>query len=99
MIKKDWCVYIIECLDGTYYTGITNNLEKRMKAHINGRGSKYVKRKGYGKLLLVKTAGNRSEASKLEYKIKQVPKGEKLLLLETTTTNITKHQNSLNFVA
>ena len=55
-IKKDkiWCVYILECMDGSLYTGVTNDVEKRMMAHSNGNGSKYVKRKGFGRLLKVK---------------------------------------------
>ena len=51
MQQKNWCVYILECLDGSYYTGITNNIEKRMNAHKSGKGSKYIKAKGFGHLI------------------------------------------------
>ena len=78
MVEKAWFVYVLECLDGTYYTGITNDLEKRMKAHSSGKGSSYVKSKGFCKLLESKKCLDRSEALKLEYKIKQLPKEEKL---------------------
>lgn len=78
MLQKSWFVYILECLDGSFYTGITNNLEKRMKIHKEGRGSKYVKRKGFSKLIISKEFPDKSSALKTEYQIKQLPKKEKL---------------------
>ena len=78
MEELSWKVYILECSDGTYYTGITNNIEKRMKTHKNGTGSKYVKNKGFKKLISFKECKNRSQASKEEYKIKQLSRKEKL---------------------
>ena len=42
-MKKPWFVYILECQDGSFYTGITNNISKRMKVHNKGNGSKYVR--------------------------------------------------------
>lgn len=76
--EKPWYVYILECQDGSYYTGITNDLEKRMKAHKEGKGSKYVKSKGFLGLLSSKACSSKSEAAKVEYEIKQLPKKEKL---------------------
>jgi hypothetical protein len=38
-----WCVYILECFDYTLYTGITNNIVKRLRAHRNGKGAKYTR--------------------------------------------------------
>ena len=75
---KTWFVYILECLDGSFYTGITTDLDKRMIAHRSGNGSKYVKHKGFRQLLHSKACSNRSEASKFEYEIKQLPRNEKL---------------------
>ena len=49
--NKSWCVYILECQDGSFYTGITNDLEKRMNTHKSGKGSKYVKIKGFKRVL------------------------------------------------
>jgi putative endonuclease len=82
MVEKIWCVYILECLDGSYYTGITNDLDKRMKTHEAGKGSKYVRAKGFCKLLSSKNFENKSEASKVEYEIKQLSKDEKLRFFE-----------------
>jgi len=78
MKNKNWCVYILECLDNSYYTGITNNLEKRMDAHKSGKGSKYVLAKGFSHLISSKNYPSKSEALKAEYKIKQLSKDKKL---------------------
>ncbi len=74
-----WFVYILRCSDDTLYTGITNNLERRIKQHNEGKGAKYTR--GRGPVTLVKSieCATKSEALKLEYKIKQLPREEKLL--------------------
>jgi len=78
MSKKQWSVYILECLDKSFYTGVTNDINARIKAHKTGKGSKYVYQKGFKKLLRTLVCKNRSEACKYEYVIKQLPRGEKL---------------------
>lgn len=75
---KKWYVYLLACLDNSYYTGITNDLDKRMLAHKSGKGSKYVRMKGFKKLISSKVCKNKSQALKIEYKIKQLSKNEKL---------------------
>ena len=77
-MQKPWYVYILECQDGSYYTGTTNDVEKRMKAHQKGLGSKYVKSKGFSHLIATKICKDKSDACKTEYWIKQLPKHEKL---------------------
>ena len=77
-MKKQWCVYILECGDGSYYTGVTNDVDKRMKAHAEGRGSKYVYQKGFKKLLRAKPCKDKSDACKCEYAIKQLSRNQKL---------------------
>jgi len=77
-MKKQWFVYILECRDGSFYTGVTNDIDKRMTAHAEGRGSKYVYQKGFWKLLRVKLCKNKSDACKCEYAIKKLPRAEKL---------------------
>jgi putative endonuclease len=86
--EKDWCVYILECLDGSYYTGVTNDVDARMKAHAEGKGSRYVLSKGFSHLLCSKSYPNKSEALKAEYYIKQLPKHEKLDFLERDETGV-----------
>lgn len=77
--NKSWFVYIIQSQkDGTLYTGITTNVEKRLKAHNNGTGAKYTKGRGPFKLLKSIKCKDKSTASKLEYKIKQLSREEKI---------------------
>jgi len=71
-------VYILECQDGSFYTGVTNDLDSRMEAHATGKGSKYVYRKGFKELLKAKPCKDKSEACKSEYAIKQLTKNNKL---------------------
>ena len=77
-----WIVYIIECsTDGSLYTGITNNIEKRLLAHNNGTASKYTRSRRPVRLLKTFEVGNKSEALKLEYRIKKMSRGGKLELI------------------
>ena len=78
MTEKSWYVYILECLDGTYYTGVTNDIEKRMKAHKSKKGSKYVMRHGFSHLIATKVCKDKSDAFRTEYWIKKLPRNEKL---------------------
>ena len=78
MSKKTWFVYLLECSDGSYYTGVTNDVDKRMEAHASGKGSKCVAAKGFGRLLAVKECKDKSDACKAEYFVKGLPRGEKL---------------------
>lgn len=77
-MEKSWKVYLLECNDGSYYTGITNDIEKRMFKHKTGKGSRYVFSKGFNRLIGFKLCSDRSEATKIEYKIKQLSKKDKL---------------------
>ena len=77
-MEKAWFVYILECNDGSFYTGVTNDLDKRMRVHAEGKGSKYVRRKGFRCLLKFKECINRSDAQKCECKIKALDKQDKL---------------------
>lgn len=76
--SKKWFVYLLECADGSYYTGVTNDVEKRMKAHAEGKGSKYVYRKGFGKLIAAVECRSKSDACKKECEIKNLPREEKI---------------------
>ena len=76
--EKQWVIYILECLDGSYYTGITNDIDKRMKVHALGDGSKYVRRRGFSHLIATKDCVDRSDASKAECFVKTLPRCEKV---------------------
>lgn len=76
-----WYVYILECSDGTLYTGITTDLDKRLKTHNNGKGAKYTKTRLPVALKASFEAEDRSSASKEEYRIKQLTRKQKLELI------------------
>lgn len=76
-----WVVYIVECSDGTLYTGITNDLYKRIEKHNNGTGAKYTRGRSPVHLKWFYKAENKSEASKIEYLIKKFSRLKKIKLI------------------
>ena len=68
-----WFVYMLRCRDNSVYTGITNNLNKRIEAHMSGNGSKYLRGRLPVKLIYKENFLNRSDASKREIEIKSGP--------------------------
>jgi len=72
-----WYCYIIECSDGTLYTGITNNIDVRISKHNSGRGAKYTRSRLPVVLKWSKSFETKSEASKEEWRIKQLSRIEK----------------------
>ena len=81
MEKKD-CVYILECNDGTLYTGWTNDIDKRFKAHKDGKGAKYTKGRRPLKLVYLEELETKSEALKRENEIKKMTKDKKRQLIK-----------------
>ena len=75
-------VYILRCNDDSLYTGWTNNLEKRIKAHSNGKGSKYTKARLPVELVYFEEYEDKIEAMRREYAIKQLKRKEKLMLIK-----------------
>ncbi|MFW5440399.1 MAG: GIY-YIG nuclease family protein [Methylophilaceae bacterium] len=75
--SKPWFLYLIECQDGTIYTGITVDVEVRYAAHACGKGARYTRSHPPKRLLKVFEHANRSEASKAEYAIKKLSPNEK----------------------
>lgn len=71
-------LYILHCSDGSLYTGITTDINKRINVHNSGKGSKYVFSHKPFKLVYKEKLGNRSEASKRECEIKKWSRGEKI---------------------
>ena len=72
-----WYVYIVECSDGTLYTGISNNIGKRVREHNLGVGSKYTRGRRPVKLLAKWYCADKSYASKMEYRIKGLTREDK----------------------
>jgi putative endonuclease len=77
-----WVVYILLCNDGSYYCGITNNLEARLAAHNNKTGAKYTRTRTPCKVAWKMTGlGDRSLASKIEYRIKRLTRADKIKMI------------------
>ena len=65
-----WFVYLLECINGKIYTGITTNVEARFNKHVSGKGAKFTKMNTPSHIIATQQCANRSEASKLECQIK-----------------------------
>lgn len=78
--------YILKCKDGTYYTGWTNNLEKRVRDHNDGKGAKYTKARRPVKLIYYEEFMTKEEAMKREYAIKQMTRTQKEKMIEQKRT-------------
>ncbi len=74
--------YIVECSDGTYYTGWTTDTERRVKAHNAGRGARYTSMRVPVKLVYIEPQPDRSTAMKRERAIKRLRRSKKLALIE-----------------
>lgn len=81
-MEKTWCVYILECADGTLYTGITNDLDNRLKAHNRGLGAKYTRGRGPVILRFTAKCADHSAALVVEYKIKRLSREAKQKLCD-----------------
>ena len=80
---KSWVLYILQCKDGSLYTGITDDLERRVAAHNAGKGAKYTRGRGPLVLRYVEKCEDRSAALRREFAVKQLKKEEKLALCES----------------
>lgn len=81
-MEPSWYLYILRCGDGSLYTGITTDVEKRLEAHRSGKGAKYTRGRGPLELVYRELCGTHSEALKRELRVKAMPREEKLLLVE-----------------
>jgi putative endonuclease len=81
-----WHVYMVRCSDGTLYTGITNDLEKRIKAHNSGKdGARYTRSRRPVTLVYSEQVESKSAAARLEYQIKRLERTEKKKLIKVMT--------------
>lgn len=78
-------VYIVECIDSTYYTGYTNDVDARLIKHNSGKGAKYTKYRRPVKLVYMEECCGKSEALKREYRIKQLNRKQKEQLMSDHT--------------
>lgn len=80
-MRNSWKLYILRCGDGSLYTGITTDIQKRLEAHRCGKGAKYTRGRGPLELVYSEECGDRSTALKREIEIKALPRHEKEQLI------------------
>ena len=78
--------YMLECADGTLYTGWTNDLEKRLAAHNAGQGAKYTRGRGPVRLRYYEAFNDKEAALQREAALKRLPRSAKMALIEAQGT-------------
>ena len=81
-METNWYLYILRCGDGTLYTGITTDVEKRLEAHRSGKGAKYTRGRSPLELAYQEVCGNHSDALKREAAVKKLSRKQKETLLQ-----------------
>jgi putative endonuclease len=75
---NNWVLYLLECNNGAYYAGITNDLQARFAAHLAGKGARYTRANPPVKIIASKLYADRSSASVAEAALKNLPRSKKL---------------------
>jgi len=76
--SRYWHLYLLLCRDGSYYAGITTDLEARFQAHLAGKGARYTRSHPPERILGSRCYPDRASASRAEWEIKRLPKARKL---------------------
>ena len=84
-MEQNWQLYILRCKDGSLYTGITTDVEKRLEVHRAGKGAKYTRGRGPLELVYREECGDHSTALKREYEIKALRREQKQALIAAYT--------------
>ncbi len=87
MKGEPWSLYILQCGDGSLYTGVTNDLNRRFEMHSRGKGSKYTRSHLPVDLVYSEVCGTRVEALVREMKVKSLPRGKKEILIKGSVFN------------
>lgn len=83
-----WHLYILECSDGSYYTGITNDVSKRLEKHNSGQGAKYTRSRRPCKIVYIENSKSETKARKREIEIKRWPREKKKDLISMYASTI-----------
>ncbi len=89
-----WFLYLLECRDGSIYTGITVDVAARFAAHVAGHGARYTRSHQPLRVLASIEYADRSSASKAEYAMKQLPAAEKRLAAKQATDTVKVRRRS-----
>lgn len=79
----EWQVYIILCSDRTLYTGSTNDIVRRYRQHMDGKGAKYFRARKPSDLIYLESGHDRSSAGQREFEIKQLTRKQKFDLIDS----------------
>ena len=80
-MERKWFVYILNCADGTFYTGITNDLDRRIKAHNAGTASKYTRVRRPVSIVYSEEVETKGDALRRELQIKRLTRSEKMAII------------------
>lgn len=80
-MENTWYLYILRCGDGTLYTGITTDVQRRLEAHRAGKGAKYTRGRMPLELVYTESCGSHSEALKRELAVKRLTRQQKEQLI------------------
>ena len=80
-MENTWYLYILRCKDGSLYTGITTDVEKRLETHRKGKGAKYTRGRGPLELVYSEECGTHSDALKRELAVKALTREQKTELI------------------
>lgn len=81
-MESKWSVYILRCADDTLYTGITDNIERRISLHNSGKGAKYTRGRGPVTLCYQEVCCNKGAALRREHEIKSLNRVQKLAIIK-----------------
>lgn len=95
MNNKEWVVYLVRCSDKSLYCGISNDIKSRLMEHDSGKGAKYTRSRRPVDLVGISPEMTKSEALKLEYRIKQLPVDQKITELTRKENEMTIYKNDL----
>ena len=98
MSTKNWVVYLVQCFDKSLYCGISNDIKNRLKEHNTGKGAKYTKSRRPVELVGVSPEMTRSDALKLEYRIKRLPPDQKIFELTRKENEMTVTKRDLQSI-
>lgn len=99
MSSSVWHLYLIECADGTLYTGITTDVPRRFGDHTSGKGARYTRSHAPVRLVASAPVGSRSQALRVELAIKRLPREKKIQTvrsLEVMSINHQERGNTMN---
>jgi putative endonuclease len=94
---EEWHLYIAECADGSYYTGIAKDVEKRVAAHNAGKGSKYTKTHGPVQAVFREPQADYSAALRREYQVKTLSRKRKKRLIQGETLPLPLEKAKMSF--